>query len=229
MDPMATILVVDDHKTHSLGARNVRIRWLYYAAFRLMFSRRISKCADHLVAVTDETREHMIRLYGLPPDKISTIPLGCDSTLFQRDLRVRNELRAKFGIEDGQVVFCYVGKVTPEKGVSILVEAALSLLKERDDVAFLLVGGEDREYAAGLRALIGESTQARNRFIFLPPVPNTELSRYYSVADVGVWPMQCSMTMIEAMACGLPIIISDASGANERVRENLMMLDHHLC
>ena len=221
------VIVVDDHKTHSPGARHVWIRWLYYAMFRLMFSRRISRCTDHFVAVTDETREHMIRLYGLPPDEISIIPLGCDSTMFQRDLRTRKELRAELGIDDDQVVFCYVGKITPEKGASILVKAALSLLKEENDVAFLFVGGQDREYIAGLRTLIGESPQGKNRFVFLPPVPNNELARYYSVADVGVWPMQCSLTMIEAMACGLPIIISDASGANERVNGNLTGLTYH--
>ena len=48
-------------------------------------------------------------------------------------------------------------------------------------------------------------------------VPNKELFKYYNAADIGVWPLQCSVTMLEATACGLPAIISDRCGATERV------------
>jgi glycosyltransferase involved in cell wall biosynthesis len=48
-------------------------------------------------------------------------------------------------------------------------------------------------------------------------VPNSELVGYYSAADVGVWPLECSIGMQEAMSCGLPVIISDKIGAPERI------------
>lgn len=57
-------------------------------------------------------------------------------------------------------------------------------------------------------------------------IPHGELYKYYSSGDVGAWPKQCSLTMIEAMACGLPVIISDASGTPERVSHGNGLLYH---
>ncbi len=44
-----------------------------------------------------------------------------------------------------------------------------------------------------------------------------ELYKFYSMSDVGVWPKQCSMTVLEAMSCEIPVIISNKTGAPERV------------
>jgi glycosyltransferase involved in cell wall biosynthesis len=60
-----------------------------------------------------------------------------------------------------------------------------------------------------------------SKFLFIPAVPNKELYKYYSMADVGIWPKQCSLTMIEAMACELPVVISNKSGSIERVTEHV--------
>ena len=61
------------------------------------------------------------------------------------------------------------------------------------------------------------SYEANELFSFIDMVDNRKLFEYYSASDVGVWPLQCSLTMIEAMSCGLPIIISDESGTPDRV------------
>jgi glycosyltransferase involved in cell wall biosynthesis len=79
----------------------------------------------------------------------------------------------------------------------------------------MIVGGQDPSYLNMLKRKIS-SARMSSRFSFIDAVPNKELHEYYSAADVGVWPLQCSMTMLEATACGLPIIISDKSGATER-------------
>jgi glycosyltransferase involved in cell wall biosynthesis len=56
-----------------------------------------------------------------------------------------------------------------------------------------------------------------NAFRLLDVVPNAELRGYYNAADVGVWPLQCSISQLEASACGVPSLISDRGGAPERI------------
>jgi len=187
-----------------------------YYLFRLMLVPSILRSADRIVAVTIETRDFMERVYGIPRGDIEVIPLGVDTTLFRRDLEAREEIRARYGIRDEDVVFMYAGKIVPEKGPHLLIGAALKMIAKHSNVTVMLVGGGRNDYRGVLREKTSTSRFSHN-FIFVSSVPNTELSRYYSAADVGVWPLQCSISMIEAMSCGLPVIISDKSGALERI------------
>jgi glycosyltransferase involved in cell wall biosynthesis len=54
----------------------------------------------------------------------------------------------------------------------------------------------------------------------LPFRPHRELPPYYRAADIGVWPTQESMSMLDAAACGLPIIVNDTLLAKERIEGN---------
>lgn len=208
-------VILDDHMTYNA----TRGWWVkpFYVMFRILFMNLILRNADGLVAVTEETRDFMMNMYGIPFERIKIIPLGCDAAGLQRDERLRREIRNDYGIQEDEVVFCYVGKIIPEKGVDILVEASIALMNSGERIRVFCVGGRDAKYLERLNNRIGQSGQTQ-KFILLPAVPNKELYRIYSIADVGVWPKQCSITMLEAMACELPVIISDGSGATERVQ-----------
>ncbi len=206
-------LVFDDHMTFDAS----RGGWVnvLYKLFRTVFTPIFLKAADAFVAVTHETKRFMHEVYGIPSERIAIIPLGIDFELFCHDSRARDLTRKKFRIQDSDVVFIYAGKIIREKGVHLLVDAALQVCKKYDQVRFMIVGGQDPSYLDMLKRKISRARMS-SRFSFINAVPNKELHEYYSAADVGVWPLQCSMTMLEATACGLPIIISDKSGATER-------------
>ncbi len=207
-------LVYDDHMNFN-AMRSVLV-YPFYKIFKLFFSNMILKNANELVAVTEETKLFMNKMYGFPLDKIHVIPLGCDTKKFHRDEDARKKLRKKYAISDNQVVFCYVGKIIPDKRVDLLVNAAIEIMKTSKNLVILCVGGADKDYLQSLKKRVGSSAFS-NKFIFLPAVPSKELYMYYSMADVGVWPKQCSITMLEAMACNLPLIVSDNSKATEGV------------
>jgi glycosyltransferase involved in cell wall biosynthesis len=208
-------LIFDDHMVY--GATRGGVFRYIYVLFKYLFTPKILKSADAIVAVTYETKRFMEDIYGIPGEKIKIIPLGVDTTLFRRDQTARDVIRSKYRIDDN-VVFIYVGKIIPEKGPHLLVEAALEILDEYPDVKVMLVGGGQRDYKTSIERKVN-SSRFRNNFILVSAVANEELYKYYSAADVGVWPLQCSMTMLEAMSCGLPVIISDNSGAPERISE----------
>lgn len=206
-------VVFDDHMVYIANRPWTRFLYLVY---KLLFIRRIVNIASALIAVSDETKEFMNSRYGIPSERIDVVPLGCDASAFKCDLHSRKEFRKLHGIAESDTVFVYAGKLMPSKGTRILIEAAISLFGKNPNAKVVLVGNGPEEYVDKLRSRIVTSG-FRDNFLFLPMVPNRELSKIYPAGDVGVWPRQCSLTMIEAMACGLPVIISDASGTPERV------------
>lgn len=210
-------LIMDEHKVYGERTGTLPARAIY-GAFRLLFRRTISRNSDCLIAVTEETRDLMVSLYGISAEQIRIVPLGCDTSVFRPGSLDGQKLRESYDIPSGRMVYCYVGRISPEKGVNLLVDAAIGLLRSGKDICVLCVGPKNEEYFRMVTdKVIGSGFESR--FIFLPPVPNKDLSRYYSMADAGIWPKQCSITMLEAMACGLPVIISNKSGATERVSD----------
>jgi len=207
-------LVFDDHMTFNA----TRGGWtlLLYKIFKLLLAPIFIKSTDFFVAVTPETKNFMSKYYGIPKDSIKVIPLGYSEQNFFKDSQLRASIRKKHNIKDSEIVLIYAGKIVPEKGVHILVKAAIELCQKYDNLRFILIGGNDPDYLQRLKNQISIARLEGN-FIILDAVPNKELCQYYNAADIGVWPLQCSVTMLEATACGLPTIISDKSGATDRI------------
>ena len=154
--------------------------------------------------------------YGLPLDRIKVIPLGADTTTFKFDKMARHELRIKLGITDNDIVFIYTGKIVTYKYVHLLVSAAISLMKRHHNLKVLLVGYGDKLYKRQLQIKI-KSEGCIENFIWHEAVPNKELCKYFSAADIAVYPHQHTNSILEAMACGLPVIVSDEARASEEV------------
>lgn len=209
-----TALVFDDHMTYNAS------RWgwtsLFYKFFKILFTPLFLKSASAFVAVTPETKAFMHNIYGIPNERINIIPLGFSQDNFRKDLEVRNLVRKNYGIPSNATVLIYAGKIISQKGVHLFVDAAIQLAKSNKNLFFMIVGGSEPSYLAALKKKVANANM-NNLFVFLDAVPNQELFKYYNAADIGVWPLQCSVTMLEATACGLPAIISDKCGATERV------------
>jgi glycosyltransferase involved in cell wall biosynthesis len=191
---------------------------LIYYLFKKLAMPMILDSSDQMVAITDETKNFMEDMYGIPKSKIEVIPLGVDTKLFKRDPIARMHVRSKYNIQIHDIVFIYVGKVIPVKGVHIFIEASLKLMTNYHNVKIIVVGGSLPNYEYLIKQII-KSSKFSNNFTIIPVVPNEELCKYYSAADVGVWPFQCTISMKEALSCGLPIIISNDSGEPEIVNK----------
>lgn len=205
-------LIYDDHMTYDNSRSKLRV---LYPIFKRLFSRLIQQTADALVAILPETRTFMNRRYGISLDRVTLIPLGADDELFRYDAADRKEIRNRFNIGESDIVFIYTGKVVPSKRLPLLIEA-ISMLKNRDSLKVLIVGGSSRPYLAELQRDI-KARGLEGKFIWHEAVPNMELPQFYSAADIAVWPSGASIGQREAMACGLPIIISEDSRVTELI------------
>ncbi len=201
-------LVYDDHMT---GANSLSPLRALYPAVRWLACPAIRRAADSFVAVRPETKEFMGRQYGIPPERIRVIPLGADDALFRHDPTARAEVRRELSLSDADTLFIYTGKLIPFKRLPLLIEAVGLVAGRGPSTKVLLLGEGDSAYNAELQRLVAERHLTRF-FTWHKAVPNRDLYRYYSAADVAVWPYGASISMRETMACGLPIILGEAGG-----------------
>ena len=182
---------------------------------RLLLSRSGSRAR---IVVSQRMKEEFTRHYGAAAESIIVIPNGVDLKLFTPANRLlfRGQIRHKHGISDSDPVLMFAGGDWERKGVRYIIEA-LSLLP-RPDITLLIVGRGDEK----LYGQLARIKQVRERVIFASQSSN--LWEYYAAADVFVFPTiyePFGLTIIEAMASGLPVITSRSAGAADFITDGV--------
>jgi len=164
--------------------------------------------AAGIITVSQALKDALVDL-GVAPDKVRVLRNGVDLALFHP--AARDEARARMGLK-GRVLLS-VGHLIERKGHNLVIAA----LAELPDWS-LLIAGEGPERGA-LERLAADRNVA-DRVRFLGSVPHAQLHRVYSAADVIVlassregWPN----VLLEAMACGTPVVASNIWGNPEVV------------
>lgn len=211
-----SVLVIDDHMYEAVSLR--KLRW-FYPLFRGFFMPWIRRSADHLVAVSEDTKKFMIEHYGLSPSEVQVIRLGVDEKRFRPNRAARKSIRSTLGLPDEAVVIIYTGKVIPRKQVDVLLQAIGLLAKDFPMLRLLVVGYAEPDYLSRLKALALKLGIA-DRIIWHEAVSQFDLPAYFVTADIAVWPAEHSISFLEAMSCGLPLIVGNAPKSSEEVQYN---------
>ncbi|HET7819666.1 MAG TPA: glycosyltransferase family 4 protein [Bacteroidia bacterium] len=161
---------------------------------------------------TVDARDIAIKYYGVSPEKTKLAPLGVDTDFFKPMLSAedRKDKRNKLGFSENDIVCIYTGRFTDGKNPLCLAKA-INRLNESGMAFKGLFMGDGPQW---------NEIKNQNGCTIHKFVPYHELPEYYGIADIGVWPKQESTSMIDAAACGLPIIISNKVLAKERVDGN---------
>ncbi len=157
-------------------------------------------------------REDLIRLYGAAPDDIVVVTPGVDLDVF-RPSDDRPGLRAELGIDPGSFVVGFCGHDFRRKGL----DRAIAAVAAADSAPILLVVGS--AHAESLYRQQASALGVADRVRFLGAMPDTQ--RLYQAADVFLLPTTADVwgaTVVEAMACGTPPIVTRAAGASAAVR-----------
>jgi UDP-glucose:(heptosyl)LPS alpha-1,3-glucosyltransferase len=180
------------------------------AAERAMFADPRLKA---VICISDLVRNDIRRFYGVADDKLQVIYNGIDLDRFHPDLALehRAAIRQQHGIPESATLFIYVGSGFERKGVAALLEA---MARATPGDTHLLVLGSDKD-------LPRYSSQAARlglaeRVVFTGGV--NDARPYYAAADAFVLPTRyepLSNAALEALACGLPSILSAQCGAAE--------------
>ena len=155
--------------------------------------------------------------YGVPREKCFRMPYPVDNAFFVRAAEKarahRAEVRARYGIPVDAVVVVFVGKLIPRKRPHDVLEVVRRLQPTLPYLGALLVG--DGKLRASLEAEIAQKG-LRNAFLF-GFKNQTELPAVYAISDIFVLPSavdKWGLVANEAMACGLPVVVSDRTGVS---------------
>lgn len=170
----------------------------------------------HLVALSPTVQADLMRFYNVPASDITVIPNGFSPSEFnpQRRANGRDSMRRKLGFDDSQRVVIFAANELERKGFGPLLRAIASLDDER--VCLLAVGRLDASAYAGEI----ERLKMAHRVRFTGAT--SDVASFYAAADLFALPTQYEawgLVIVEAMACGLPVVTSRLAGASVAVRE----------
>jgi glycosyltransferase involved in cell wall biosynthesis len=208
--------VVFDSHANAINS-NHRHRARFYQFYKYFLRQWVEKSANALVAIDSDSRDFLVEECGFSAGEVSIIPLGADCSSFRRDEEVRFTIRTQLEIAESDCLAIYAGKVEERKGIHLLVDASIRLMKQRSNFHLMIVGNGPEDYIRSLKSKIPDSL---NRFHWHPMVGNAELFRLYSAADISCWPREVSIGTLEAQACSLPLIVADAPILRDRVAWN---------
>jgi len=192
-------------QTHS------RLNRLYLRAAMPAFLR----AADAVVAISESTRSDAIRLYGLKQDAITIAPPGLGQRFTTPiDPAQLTAARARYGLPERFALF--VGTLEPRKNLAVVLRA---LARPALSDVPLVVAGRPGWLFADTERLI-ESLGLRSRVLRIGRVPDDDLPALYGLAEVFTFPSLYEgfgLPVLEALACGAPVIAADRSSLPEVV------------
>lgn len=201
---LPAVITVHGHDIKELPG--IRSHW------RSLVVRALEQAAV-VIANGRDLRERVLDL-GIPSHKVETIPNGVDCQVFC------NDFARQPGAGGWRLL--YVGRIDPRKGIGELLEAMAVLRSKRDDVRLKLIGGNP---AGGLPDRFRrqmEKLGLQGCVEFLEEVPWDQVPQHMAAADVFVLPSlyeSFGVVLVEAMACGLPLVATRCGGPSEIVEE----------
>jgi glycosyltransferase involved in cell wall biosynthesis/peptidoglycan/xylan/chitin deacetylase (PgdA/CDA1 family) len=170
--------------------------------------------ADHLIAVSDALRQHLIS-QGFRTNRITVVRNGVDPERFRPGDRI--EARREFGLDPDQTVFAVVGRIARRKGLEMLMEVFAEVFKRLPGARLLVAGTGPLEPT--VRAQVKElQLDDAVRFVGF----RTDVRPVFAAADCLVMPSETEglgLSLLEAMASGRPAIVTDSGGPREVVRD----------
>jgi D-inositol-3-phosphate glycosyltransferase len=182
---------------------------------RLAMEQYLMKHADRIIATTLDERTQILRYCGATANRVEVIPCGVDLKLFVS--QNKEQAREQLGVR--QPVLLFVGRLDPFKGADLLLRAT-AMMEENAQV--VIVGGDlrgDKELEQ-LKQL-AQDLDISQRVHFLGARPQPELPTLYSAADVTVVPSyheSFGLVAVESLACGTPVVATNAGGLTTVVR-----------
>jgi glycosyltransferase involved in cell wall biosynthesis len=180
--------------------------------------REVFRGADLVITVSESLRQ-VARFVGLPDDHGAVVGNGVDTDRFAPVPRA--EARRRLGLIDSDQVLVTVGGLVERKGFHRVIDAMPALLQRHSALHYLIVGGPGPEGDIGskLKEQVA-SLGLAERVHFLGSLSPDELKWPLSAADVFVLASRnegWANVILEAMACGLPVVATDVGGNAEVV------------
>jgi glycosyltransferase involved in cell wall biosynthesis len=186
---------------------------------------RALRRADLVLADAASTERDLQDVYGLPPDRIKVLYSGVDERFCEQVPEAdRARVRQKYGLRDPYLLS--VSTIQPRKNYVRLIEAFAQVVSNGANLKLVISGGKgwmyDDVYATVERLGLGE------RVVFTGFTPDEDLPALYAMATLFVYPSLYEgfgLPVAEAMACGVPVVSSNASSLPEVAGDAALYFD----
>jgi glycosyltransferase involved in cell wall biosynthesis len=194
------------------GVRSAFVDWDRYDWLARITHRAacaLARYTDMIIVNSNSGVDHHVS-QGYPVEKMCFIPNGIDTDMFYPNLRARIVQRGEWKLEESQFVVGIVARLDPMKDYETFITAAAIFSDQHPDARFICLGSGSETYTRHLHTMADESGLTPN-IIWIPESRN--ISNIYNALDVFTL---CSYgeafpnAVGEAMACGVPCVVTDA-------------------
>ena len=185
-----------------------------------------ARAAVHIIADSQATKRDLMERYGVDPAKITVVYPGYDEEAFQpvRGREAIEAVKARYSIAGDYILF--VGTIQPRKNLVRLMEAFSLLKRQAADLQLVIAGKKGWLYEAIFRRV--EELGLEGQVVFTGYVAEEDLPALFSGARLFVFPSLYEgfgLPVLEAMACGVPVVCSNASSLSEVAGDAALLFD----
>ena len=184
--------------------------------FRILMP-RLLKRATHYIVQVDSEKEDLIKVFGVPSEKITKIPPGVDEEFTKH--ADPSFIKKKFGLDSKRIIL-YVGDFSANKRVDFLIKSIPGIIKKLEDVVFLFVGKHNYKYGEWMK--LAEKIGVRGYIITTGQVNEVTLKSAYAAADILVLPSEWEgfgRVLIESLAFGVPFVSREVGAGPELAKK----------
>ncbi len=186
--------------------------------FKKRFFRKIFPCwGNRVIAISESVKEHLMKDFAIPEERIRLIHSGIDGKKFKiQNSKFKNTVKQEYGLGEGPVAGI-VARLSDVKGHKVLLNAMKQVLHAIPKAQLLIVGeGKMKAELISTSKLLG----IERNVVFIPRVLDT--ARILSIMDVFIMPSLqegLGLSLMEAMAAGLPVVGSDVGGIKTLIQD----------
>ena len=182
-----------------------------------------------IIVISEYLKNDIIkRFLNIDKKKITVLKNGIKTDL-KFDRINKNIERKALGISENEIVICFVGRIVEEKGIEELICAIRQMNNKK--IKLLIIGshnfGDDNQSDFSKKMEL-QFQRMNQQIVFTGFVDHDNVWKYYYISDFAVlpskWEEPAGLTMIEASACGLPIITTNSGGILEYIDSNYSII-----
>jgi glycosyltransferase involved in cell wall biosynthesis len=221
----ATPFVLQPHGSLPTAVYNLVERQRLRSTFDQVYGRKILKDAAMIIAL-QETEANQCRQMGVDEHRIRIIPHAVDLADYESPSE-EGAFRKKCGLKEDDLLVLYLGRIHKVKGIDLLLDAFCGVSKELKQAKLVIAGPDD-----GFLSVLEKKTrdmQLEDRVTFTGPLYDIQKLEAFRDADVYVLPSiheTFPNTVLEACACGTPVVVTDRCGIAQVIRNYGIVTDY---
>ena len=189
---------------------------------------RLTQASERIIVCSEYMRGELQRALGCPTEKIDVVYNGLSVERWQNIANAREqgvgrmELREKYAASDEAIIY-YVGRITYEKGLYVLLNALPKVIEAMNDKVRLVIIGTGEAYAILLQKQAWD-LGIYHKVLFTGFMADVDLWEFQAIADCAVFPSlyePFGIVALESFAAKVPLAVSDTGGLPEVVRDGI--------